>query len=81
MRCLMSSMETSEPEFYYLLRDKSGEIVGVHTSGLSYANNATLGEYRLEKTTKAYVETIKEFRCFDIDGIISDDSDIGGILM
>ena len=78
----MCSMETSEPEFYYLLRDKDGELIGTHESYMNYPPGSAVGSMMIERTTKAHIETLKEFECVDKDGIAAliDESEIDGIL-
>ena len=56
----MCFMETSEPRFYYIIRDHDGSLAGYHTRNGPNHELTTLG-YKLEPSTQAVIETIQEF--------------------
>ena len=54
-------METSEPDFYYLLRHPDGDVIAGVCSTTKHGANAMFGAYRLEATTKETIETLEAF--------------------
>ena len=54
-----------EPEFFYIIRHPDGHMVGTQRTTTKYGNNAMLGAYKLELTSKAYYETLEVFGCLE----------------
>jgi hypothetical protein len=69
----MCFMETSEPKFYYIIREHDGLFAGFHTRNGPNHELSALG-YELEPSTQAVIETIQEFVNFQRVPIFDDSS-------
>ena len=56
----MCFMETSEPKFYYIIRDFDGSFAGYHTRNGPNPELTALG-YKLEPSTQAVIDTLHAF--------------------